>query len=153
MELRWLQMELRLQKHQTLNDTHTNILSRQSQQQKNEQEDASGPRNFPEQGVSVHSAMKACRSVMCIGSWVWACRETECFDKTTVKNPLPSYFLYIAPFFSICTHQHSSFYFNVTKSSVLHFSIHSFHPPSLILPFYHSPHPSSLPSPSTMMAS
>lgn len=42
-----------------------------SQQQKKEQGEVSSPLNFPEQGVSVHSAMKACRSVMCMGSWVW----------------------------------------------------------------------------------
>lgn len=42
-----------------------------SQQQKKEHGDVSRPLNFPEFGASVHSAMKACRSVMWIGSWVW----------------------------------------------------------------------------------
>lgn len=44
-----------------------------SQQQKKEHGDVSRPLNFPEFGASVHSAMKACRSVMWIGSWVWCC--------------------------------------------------------------------------------
>lgn len=42
-----------------------------SQQQKNEHGDVSKTLNFPELGASVHSAIKACRSVMWIGSWVW----------------------------------------------------------------------------------
>lgn len=42
-----------------------------SQQQKKEHGDVSRPLNFPEFGASVHSAMKACRSVMWMGSWVW----------------------------------------------------------------------------------
>lgn len=44
-----------------------------SQQQKKEHGEVSRPLNFPEFGESVHSAMKACRSVMWIGSWVWCC--------------------------------------------------------------------------------
>lgn len=44
-----------------------------SQQQKKEHGDVSRPLNFPEFGASVHSAMKAFRSVMWIGSWVWCC--------------------------------------------------------------------------------
>lgn len=42
-----------------------------SQQQKKEHGEVSMTLNFPELGASVHSAMKACRSVMWIGSCVW----------------------------------------------------------------------------------
>ncbi|MEQ2195841.1 hypothetical protein XENOCAPTIV_019215 [Xenoophorus captivus] len=48
-----------------------------SQQQKKEQGDVSNPLNFPEVGASVHSAIKACKSVMWIDSWVWCCGKRE----------------------------------------------------------------------------
>ena len=48
-----------------------------SQQQKMEQGEVSTPRNLPELGMSVHSAMKASRSVMCMGSWTWCCQRQD----------------------------------------------------------------------------
>lgn len=48
-----------------------------SQQQRKEHDEASGARNLPELGVSMHCAMNACRSVMCACSCVWACRKTK----------------------------------------------------------------------------
>lgn len=52
-----------------------------SQQQRKEQDDTSGPRNFPELGVSVHSAMNACTLETRICSCVWAFG-----DKTSGEN-------------------------------------------------------------------
>lgn len=52
-----------------------------SQQQKKEHGDVSRPLNFPELGASVHSAIKACRSVMWMGSWVWCCGIVTKFFK------------------------------------------------------------------------
>lgn len=67
-----------------------------SQQQKNEHGEVSSPLNFPELGASVHSAIKACRSVMWIGSWVWCCgnqkeyKSQHSLDRLTIKSTKPN---------------------------------------------------------------
>lgn len=49
-------------------------LVNQSQQQREqrEQEEGSGPRKLPEEGLSVHWAMKECSSEGVCCSWLWA---------------------------------------------------------------------------------